>query len=144
LKSLAPIENATRRQEGKGIGVKVDSEKITAKNNTLEIDIKETGYSIGAGEVVANIAVEDLVTIRTEGEKRVLSYEILLTEDRRTIHFRRGYAIIYLTMYDQKVEGEGICWRTLFVSFIRGNDLEAGALTDFILRMLADGDQVGL
>jgi hypothetical protein len=48
-----------------------------------------------------------------------------------------GY-IILKTNNNQKVQGEGVRWRRIFVPFIRKDDLEAGAETDFILRVLME------
>jgi hypothetical protein len=48
-----------------------------------------------------------------------------------------GY-IMEGTRNNQKVQKGNVCWRNLLVSFVRKEDLETGAKTDFILRVLTD------
>jgi hypothetical protein len=43
-----------------------------------------------------------------------------------------------ITNNNQKVQGGGFCWRNLFASFVRNEDLEAGARADLFLRVLTE------
>jgi hypothetical protein len=71
----------------------------------------------------------EVMAIVTEGGRRVLSYKVLSTEDEGRSRYGLGYNIL-LTNNNQKARGEGIRWRRIFASFIRKDDLEAGAKTD--------------
>jgi hypothetical protein len=83
----------------------------------------------------------DLVIMLTEGERRVLSREILSTEDEGVSHFGLGYDIMKINN-NQKVQREEICWRLLFVSFTRESNLEAGVCADFGIIILGEDYQI--
>jgi hypothetical protein len=118
-----------------------------AEEKTLEQKyrslMKRTNYSIRSDEPEIDIAVGNLVLLLTEGERRVLSYEILSTESGGKSHYGLGYFILLINN-NQTVQGDGTRCKKLFASFIREEDLEAGVSTDFVLRVLMKGIQVEL
>jgi hypothetical protein len=79
----------------------------------------------------------------TESGKRILRYEILSTENEEVSHFGIGYDILK-TNNNQKFQVEGVRRRNNFASFIKVDDLEAGAEADFLKSKLIERFQVVL
>jgi hypothetical protein len=102
-----------------------------------------TNYFIRFDDSEVSIAVENLMILITEGERRVLTYGIISTENKGVSGYGLGY-IILKTNNNQKVQVEGVCWRSNFASFINEDDLETGSEADFFESKLVERFQVVL
>jgi hypothetical protein len=100
-------------------------------------------YLIRLDGLEVDIKVGNLVILVSEDERRVFPCEILSTESEEVSHLGLGYVILK-TNNNHKVQGEGVCWRITFASFMRRDDLEAGARADCSLRILTKKSWVEL
>jgi hypothetical protein len=98
---------------------------------------EEINYSIRPDGLEVNSTTKNLMILAFEGVRKVLSCEVLSTESEGVSQLGLGYVILK-TNNNQKVQGEGICWRIIFASFIKKVDLEAGLRADCNLKGLTE------
>jgi hypothetical protein len=73
----------------------------------------------------------------TESERECSKYYVIPTENERRSHLGQGYYIL-ITIYNQNVQGEGICWsfNFNFESTVYRIDSETEKNSILILRVL--------